>query len=415
MNAPGDAVVPAGTPSPRPSSGQPTAVKATSIVGVGMMAMNALAYGFTLVAAHVLGPVAFGGVSALLGVLIVANVGALALQATAARRLATAHDPAAVTRDALRSGRLVAAALGLLLLAASPVIDAALHIDDWPATAMVAVACVPLTLMGAYAGVIQGQRRWTELSLVYLSMGAGRVVGGGTALLVDPSLRAAMVGIAVGSLAPAALGHWYARTEPGVAGADVGHQPILGELWRNGHTLLAFFAFTNLDVLAARHLFSHHDAGIYAAGTILAKACLFLPTFVLVVAFPTMAVSRAGRPWLRPLLAVAALGAAAVLGAWLLPDLAVAFAGGDEYAELGPHAWLFAVEGTLFAAVQILVYDSIAGQNHAAPVLWAGCALVAVVALVTVTSIVGLVAVLIAVSLGVGLVTGLMPRAADPD
>ena len=55
-----------------------------------MLGMNALAYAFTLAAAHRLGPTEFGGVSALLGVLIVANVGALALQATAARRLATA-------------------------------------------------------------------------------------------------------------------------------------------------------------------------------------------------------------------------------------------------------------------------------------------------------------------------------------
>ena len=81
---------------------------------------------------------------------------------------------------------------------------------------------------------------------------------------------------------------------------------MLGELWLNGHTLLAFFAFTNLDVLLARHLFSSTDAGVYAAGAILAKTCLFLPTFVLVVAFPTMASNREGRPWLKPLLLVLA-------------------------------------------------------------------------------------------------------------
>ena len=257
-----------------------TTVRATSIVGLGMVAMNALAYVFTLVAARALGPTAFGGVSALLGVLIVANVGALALQATGARRLATVRGDAeleSVARDLKRSGWFVAAALGLLLVLATPLISALLHIEDWLAIAMVAAACVPLTLMGAYAGVVQGQRRWAELALIYLSMGGGRVVGGGTALLVDPSLRSGMIGIAVGSLAPALIGGWYTRT-PHVAA--VLHVPILGELWRNGHTLLAFFALTNLDVLLARHLFSHHDAGIYAAGTILAKACLFLPTFV---------------------------------------------------------------------------------------------------------------------------------------
>ena len=77
---------------PTDQSTAPTAgtAKATTIVAVGMLGMNALAYAFTLAAAHRLGPKEFSAVSALLGILIVANVGALALQATAARRLATA-------------------------------------------------------------------------------------------------------------------------------------------------------------------------------------------------------------------------------------------------------------------------------------------------------------------------------------
>ena len=117
-------------------------------------------------------------------------------------------------------------------------------------------------------------------------MGVGRVVCGGIALLVDPTMRSAMIGIAVGSFAPAS-------SVPGSTGIETAsaseHEPVLGELWRNGHTLLAFFAFTNLDVLLARHLFSSTDAGVVRRGAILSKTCLFLPTFVLVVAFPTMA------------------------------------------------------------------------------------------------------------------------------
>jgi O-antigen/teichoic acid export membrane protein len=309
----------------------PTAgtAKATTIVAVGMLGMNALAYAFTLAAAHRLGPKEFSAVSALLGILIVANVGALALQATAARRLATSApaDRPGVAADISHSAMRVAVALATILLIATPLMNSLLHLDDWVTAAMVGVACFPLTLMGGYSGIVQGERRWTSLALIYLSMGVGRVVFGGTALAIDPTKRSAMIGIAVGSYLPAVVGAWLNRHE---RAARSQHAPVLGELWLNGHTLLAFFAFTNLDVLLARHLFSGTDAGVYAAGAILAKTCLFLPTFLLVVAFPTMASNREGRPWQRPLLVVLGLGSVAVLGAWLLPDRAVAFAGGDE-------------------------------------------------------------------------------------
>ena len=77
-------------------------------------------------------------------------------------------------------------------------------------------------------------------------------------------------------------------------------------------------------------------------------------------------------PWVKPVLVVMALGACAVVGASLLPDLAESFAGGSEYVGLGQVAWIFAVEGTTFAVLQILVYDTIAGQRHAAALLWVG-------------------------------------------
>ena len=388
--------------------------RALPIVGAAMMAMNVLSYAFTLVAAHLLGPRDFGALSSLLALLLVANVGSLALQATGARRLATAEptDLGGVTADLLRSAHLVALALGALALATTPLIDRLLRLDDWLTAATVGLSCVPLTLMGGYAGVLQGRRRWRALAATYTALGVGRVVGGTVALAVDSSLRSAMVGVLVGSAVPAVVGRWLCRGDESVSG---GHRPVLGELWRTGHSLLALYAFTNLDVLLARHLLSHHDAGVYAAGAVVAKACLFLPTFVLVVAFPTMAGDRSGRAWIKPLLAVLALGAVVVAVARLLPGLAVTFAGGSAYADLADVAWLFALEGTLFAALQILVYESIAGQSHPAFVVWLGALVVLVVAVPLIESPTVLVTLVTVVALGVGLVTSLMPGASDPD
>jgi hypothetical protein len=128
-----------------------------------------------------------------------------------------------------------------------------------------------------------------------------------------------------------------------------------------------------------------------------------------------MATDRTGRPWLKPMLAVLGLGALAVAAAWLLPDLAVTFAGGDEYAQLGDVAWLFALEGTMFAALQILVYDTIAGQSHASLVLWLASAVVAGVAIPLIGGVTGLVTLVTVVAVVAALVTGLVPRTSDTD
>jgi O-antigen/teichoic acid export membrane protein len=248
---------------------------------------------------------------------------------------------------------------------------------------MVAATGGPLTMMGGYAGVLQGARRWSWLAATYVANGLGRLAAGGLALLLHHSVAAAMVGLAIGSAAPAIVGWFGCRAVP--HGATGRHLPTLTEVWHNGHSLLAFFALTNLDILLARNLFSHLDSGVYAAGAVLAKTCLFLPQFVIVVAFPAMAEDQAhdssDRAWLKPLGLVAALGAMAVLGVAVLRDLAVTFVGGDEYAALADYAWLFALEGTAFALLQLLVYRQIARQAHVAVFLWASVLTVTALAL----------------------------------
>src|SRR5680860_1328541 len=63
-----------------------------SVIAVAMGVMNVAAYGFTIVAARLLGPRDYGAFAALMGVLLVITVASLALQATAARRIAATPD-----------------------------------------------------------------------------------------------------------------------------------------------------------------------------------------------------------------------------------------------------------------------------------------------------------------------------------
>jgi hypothetical protein len=345
-----------------------------------MMAMNVLVYLFTLAASHLLGPEQFSGVSAFLGVLLVANVGALAIQATAARRIATSppEQRAEVTHDVIVSTWHTAVGLGALFTVASPAYAAALH-TSYVAALVVGLTVAPLTMIGGYLGALQGSERWRELAITFVAIGVGRAAFGVAGIAIDKSVTTAMTGVLLGAVVPAAIGWWFCRSVPHNA---VGrHHSVLREVWHNGHGLLAFFVLTNLDVIVARNQFNHTTAGLYAAGSILTKTCLFLPQFVIIVAFPRMAQDQAdesgGKAWRKPLYVVIALGLCAVVGCYVLRSLAVTFVGGSAYEGLAAYAWLYTLEGTVFAALQMVVYRQIARQAHVAVYLWVTAALVA--------------------------------------
>jgi hypothetical protein len=59
---------------------------------------------------------------------------------------------------------------------------------------------------------------------------------------------------------------------------------------------------------------------------------------------------------------VLALGMTAVVGAALLPTIAVEFVGGREYHAIASLLWVFAGLGTLLCMLQVMVYDVVARQ-----------------------------------------------------
>jgi O-antigen/teichoic acid export membrane protein len=356
-------------------------------IAIAMGVMNVATYGFTILAAHVLGTRVYGGVASLMGLLLVVNVLALGLQATGARRVAAEPERRDEIEDAIMAAtNRSALGLGLLCLAATPLINWGLSLDSWPAAAMIGVSAIPLTVMGGQAGILQGEERWVPLSAIYLGMGLGRMVFGAALMPVISNEFGAMLAVALGAWVPAiiggiALGRTGARRRAREVRSSANR--ILREVVSNSNALLAFFVLSNIDVVIARVRFDEHNAGLYAGGLILTKAVLFLPQFVVVIAFPSMAsASSQHRMYLRGLVVVGTIGAVATLGAAVLRDLAVTFVGGAAYREVEPNIWLFASVGTLLALVQLMVYEVVARQHRASVlIIWAGLAVVAGVGL----------------------------------
>ncbi len=352
-------------------------------IAISMGVMNVATYGFVLVAIKLMGTTGYGALAASLNLILVISVGALGLQATAARRISA--DPqhvAQIERSIMRVAYLASLAVGLILLALSPLTQRLLNLDHLATAIVIAVAAVPMTLVGGQAGLLQGERRWAPLGLLYLASGLPRLFIGGAILAWRPTEFWGLVGVAICFWAPVLVGWWALRHErPGAEdappfGSEHTSRELLKESVRNGQALLAFFALSSVDVIVARNILSGHDAGLYAGGLILTKAMLFLPQFVVIVAFPSMSTGNERRKALTISLAlVASLGAVGALAAWLLSSVAILFAGGAKYSEIEPWLWIFAILGTLLSMIQLLVYSVLARQGkRSVYVVWVALA-----------------------------------------
>lgn len=355
--------------SARPPGRLAAFLRGNAGVSVAIVVQATAAYAFQMVAARQLGPSRYGGVAGLMAVLLVIGVAQLGLQATAARRISA--DPSQVAhieQVALAATLRVAAGLGLVLLAASPLVWRVLRLDSLAPAVWLAVAAVPLAILGGYLGVLQGERRWLPLGAVYLLLGLGRLVFGTLFVLWRPTEGAAMAGVAVGLVPPVVLAWWVLRRRHRAHLADHNGahdlRAVLRETMVSSQALLAFFVLSNADIVVARNALDDRGAGLYAGGLILTKAVLFAPQFVVVVAFPAMSTAAARRRALLGSLAVvAACGLVCVLGAVLLGDVAMVFIGGAEYGDVRSRLWLFAVLGTILSMLQLLVYSTLARQG----------------------------------------------------
>lgn len=403
--------------------------RTTAYVAGGQVAMNVAAYAFSLIAARILIPAEFGAVTALLSILQMGVVASLGLQAAAARRIAVAPaDRDATIGIVLRSTTLVSLMVGGAVSVASPVIAWVLHLDSlWPAL-LCALTLVPLTAMGGFIGVAQGTERWPAVTAIALANGFGRLLAGVVALLIHPSVVSAMIGVAIGAWAPVLAGARILglravsdlrpstllprkREVHPVQGGAPSRRPLLREALAGTHTLFAFYVLSNLDALVARNRLDAHEAGLYAAGLILSKAALMAPSFVGVLLYPRLATDETAASLRLAVTVVAGVGCVATTATALLPNVALALAGGGQYAEVARHLWLFTLAGSVWAIVQVLVLDSLARRSSGVAILiWFAVVTLPLLVVITDVGVTGLILIVGMVGAALTLVLSFAPR-----
>jgi O-antigen/teichoic acid export membrane protein len=143
------------------------------------------------------------------------------------------------------------------------------------------------------------------------------------------------------------------------------------------------FTLTNIDVLLARIFLTEDLSGEYSVGVLLAKIAFFLPNAIIIVLFPKMTAGGSSRAVYLATGLTALLGLIITLVSIFAGDLVIGILGGSQYRDLGSEAWLFALEGSAFALVQVLLYARLAAQDRRAVLAVWG----ALVVLVTVVAV----------------------------
>lgn len=383
--------------------------RTTAFVAGGQVAMNAAAYVFSLIAARMLIPADFGIVTALLSILQMGVVASLGLQAAAARRIAV--DPEHLPRTVptvLRSTLVASLAVAAVATMLAPAMTWVLHLESiWPAL-LCAATLAPLTAMGGFLGIAQGSERWNVVTAIALANGFGRLIGGVVALLADPSVVSAMIGVAVGAWAPVLVG---ARLLGFRTAKLDSRRPVLREALVGTHTLFAFYVLSNLDALVARNRLDGYDAGLYAAGLILSKAALMAPSFVGVLLYPRLARDETDASLRLAISIVAGVGVLATAATAAMPGTALILAGGAQYSDIARHLWLFAMAGSIWAIVQVLVLDALAQRRRGATILiWVAVVTLPTLVVITGVGVTGLILMVAVVGAALSLVLTFAPR-----
>jgi len=359
------------TPAAPPFGQSRARGRAALLVALGTLVANLLAYAFNISLSRALGPDSYGELAALLAVVIVGSVPGIALQAGAARGIATATgDIGRIAEGLIARSVRIAVLVALITLIAAPLLHAFLGTGSYVALCWLALSLVPTIIVFGCQGILQGQERYAALASVLVLAQLGRLAGGIMSLAVHPGVTGALAGAALGATPAAAVALFLAapglltRPRPGAVRID--------GLGRDTLAMLGILALSNLDLVLARHYLPESDAGIYAAGNLVTKAAFWGPGFVATVAYAqlTRAPERADalRTAVRLLGAIAVVGiTTSALAAPLVPYLL-----GPEYSAVSGSAWLFATAGVLLAGVLLFLYAGVAVHDRRLAVaVWA--------------------------------------------
>jgi O-antigen/teichoic acid export membrane protein len=370
-------------------------IQGVIVVGAGLAVPQVLAYAASVIAARLLVPAEFGAFGAMQGITQIGTPIGLAIQAIAARRLVKKSKNK--HHDLLKFGLEISVAVMLVTLLISFPLSSIFNID-YIVLVLTIGAIAPGVFLSTQLGIAQGKEMYLKLAGIYIVFGIGRSISAIVGLFLYPELISVGIGFFGGTLLSAVVAHYILGNSKKFWKTDRPEKSVK-ELWRATQALLALYVLVNIDVLLARIVLTPEESGIYTVGMLVAKIAFFMPQAITVVLFPKMGKNDSSALRLA-VLGTSLIGAIYIGVTYFSSEFVVNAIGGSGYAELYSEVWLFAIEGSLFAVLQVLLYGRIAREDTKVSVLlWVGSVIATVsVWLIVTDTIITVVTSLISVT-----------------
>lgn len=263
---------------------------------------NVLNYAYLIFVGFFLGANSYGLFGALFGIVYLASALGNTVKMAVARHVATvrAQNGGAVTRQVVAAGLAwsagFAAAVGLVLIPAVPLIAGALDSPTTPVVWSCAAIALSIWVPAAY-GVLQGMERFPSLGGALVVAAVIRIAAGGALVAAGAGVSGAMAGVVVGYSASAVfalvlcLSQMQKRPDgqPWIPVAA----PRLGNLATVLIASIVVAAPTSLDVAVVRYVFSGEEAGVFTGIAVLGRAIIFASIAISFIVLPKVAARTA--------------------------------------------------------------------------------------------------------------------------
>lgn len=319
-----------------------------AVLGITMALANALSYAFILILSRAFGPADFGAYSVLSSYGIVLSVPAGAFQVIVARHVSDQESRVSGVRLAL----LIGTALAGVSIAASPLLRQVFHLESSWSVVWLALTLIPMTLTGAFQGVLLGQDRLTALSGLYISTAVGRLLAGFTAAAIGLNVTEVFAVLFFVAVLVAMQGAWACRDRL----TDDPSANLWTDLVRSTTALGAFIALTNVDVILARMYLTEINSGGYALAATFGRAVGWGTQFIALLMVPRMQAVGRAKTLLNAHALILVLGVCCVAAIAIAPSWWMTLVGGEEYSEFAGLAVACVALGVLWALVQLNLF-----------------------------------------------------------
>jgi O-antigen/teichoic acid export membrane protein len=333
---------------------------------VSVLIVNGGNYAYNLILGRLLGPEQFSDAAVLITFLLVLSFVAMTFQLATAKFSVTFNDSllSKFVSNMHTYGILIGVITGLLTIVFADQLQALFNTSSSGMFVVFGIGIPLYFMMSVNRGVFQGKKQFKMLSITYqLEMLSRLVITLGLIVLFD--IKSSIV-IAIGILGSFGFGLIpFKFKKLSFKGLGSVYAEETKQI-RRFFIITAFYEFTqiiinNSDILLVKHFFESWDAGLYAALALIGRIVYFIAWMFVMLLLPTVVQlkkeGKATAPILFKYVGYIACISLLIIGATaVFPEMAIQLLFGEQYLEIAPLLWKYALATGLFAIANIFAY-----------------------------------------------------------